>query len=120
MSETFRMESWDQLSTGIKRPLLLSIAVTGVIAIFSTIFYFFAQPSIPLFYSLPRSEQALAVKEWLFLFPVFSLTMTLVHSLLISLFKELDRLVIRLFVWMTVVMQFFLFVTLVRIILITS
>lgn len=119
MSETFRMDSWDQLSIGIKRPLLISISVTGLITIATTVYYFFSQPIIPIFYSLARNEQALAQKEWIFLFPLISLVMTLLHSILISVFKELDKLVLRLFAWTTVVMQFFLFVTLLRIIIIT-
>lgn len=115
----FRMESWDQLSASIKRPLLLCVAFTGLITIVSTLYYFFAQPEVPIFYSLARPEQALSPKEWVFLFPGISLVITLLHSILISLFKELERLILRLFAWMTLLMQGFLFLTLLRIIIIT-
>ncbi|MBP7768565.1 hypothetical protein KA082_01895 [Candidatus Woesebacteria bacterium] len=119
MSEMFKMESWDQLNEGIKKPLITSVAVTGFITVLCTIFYFFTQPVIPLFYSLARNDQALTTKEWIFLFPIISLVITLLHSLLLSFFKDLDALVLRLFAWMTVVMQFFLILALVRIIVIT-
>lgn len=120
MSENqFRMETWDQLSSSIKRPLLLCVAITGLITVASTLFYFFSQPVIPLFYSLARAEQALTTKEWIFLFPVFSLSITIVHSILISIFKNLEKLILRLFAWTTFVMQSFIFLTLLRIIIIT-
>lgn len=122
MAEMFRINSWsdwDRLTHTIKSPLLISIGLTGLLTIIATIFYFFAQSVVPIFYSLPLAEQALAPKEWLFLLPVISLIVTLVHSGLISLFNDLDILILRLFAWMTVIMQFFLLLILVRIILIT-
>lgn len=120
MSETqFKIETWDELSASIKRPLLLCVAFTGLISIISTLYYFFAQPVIPIFYSLARPDQALATKEWIFLFPGISLVITLLHSILISLFKELEKLVLRLFAWTTLIMQCFLFLSLIRIIIIT-
>lgn len=119
MSEMFRMDSWDQLSAGIKKPLLISVVATGIITIITTIYYFFAPPVLPVFYSLARSEQSLAQKEWIFLFPVVGLLMSLLHSLLISICKEVDILILRLFAWTTVIMQFFLLLSLIRTIVIT-
>ncbi len=117
--QNFKMESWDQLSTNLKQPLLLCVACTGLITVASTLYYFFAQPVIPLLYSLARPDQALVAKEWIFLFPVIALSITLIHSILISLFRDLEKLVLRLFAWMTLVMQVFLFLTMMRIIIIT-
>ncbi len=120
MSENqFKIETWDELSTSIKQPLLLCVAFTGLITIVSTIYYFFAQPEIPLFYSLARPDQAITSKEWIFLFPTIALFITLLHSILISLFKDLEKLVLRLFAWTTLVVQCFLFFALLRIIIIT-
>jgi hypothetical protein len=120
MTETqFRMEDWDQISSSIKQPLLLCVAITGLITIVSTLFYFFSQPVIPLFYSLALPEKSLAVKEFIFIFPSLSLIITLLHSILISVFKDLEKLILRLFAWTTLVMQAFLFFTLLRIIIIT-
>lgn len=122
MTETFRVTSWnnwDQLTSGIKTPLLISVSFTGVLSIAATLYYFFAPQVIPLFYSLPRGEQSLTTKEWLFLFPIFSVVITILHSILISIFNDLDILILRLFAWTTIVMQFFVLITFVRIVVIT-
>lgn len=119
MAETFQIESWDSIHSIVKRPLLLSVTMTGLITLLAVIFYFAAQPVIPIFYSLARAEQTLTTKEWLFIFPGISLVITVLHIFLIAFFKELDALVLRLFAWMTMIMQLILTLTLVRIILIT-
>jgi hypothetical protein len=120
MSEQqFKIETWDELSISIKQPLLLCVAVIGLISIISTLYYFFSQPIIPLFYSLARPDQALTSKEWIFLFPAIALLITLLHSILLSLFKDLEKLVLRLFAWTTLVLLSFLLLALIRIIIIT-
>ena len=118
MAETFRIEQWDTISSVVKLPLQISVGITGLISIASTIFYFFVQSTIPLFYSLARPEQALVQKEWIFLYPALSLVITLTHIICSSLFGDLDKLILRLFAWMTVVLQFCLSLLVVRLLII--
>ena len=119
MAETFYIEQWDSISSVVKLPLQISVAVTGLITISTTTFYFFAQPVLPIFYSLARPDQALVEKEWIFLFPALSLLITLTHIVCSSLFGSLNKLVLRLFAWMTVILQFCLALIVIRLIIIT-
>lgn len=119
MAETFRIEQWDSISSVVKLPLQISVGLTGLVTISTTIFYFFAQPVLPLLYSLARPEQALVSKEWVFLFPALSLFITLTHIICSSIFGDLDKLILKLFAWMTVVLQCCLSLIVVRLLLIT-
>lgn len=119
MAETFHIEQWDTMSSVVKLPLQISVAITGIITVTVTTFYFFAQPVLPIFYSLARPEQALVEKEWIFLFPAISLSITLIHIVCSSVFGSLNRLVLKLFAWMTVILQFCLALIVLRLLLIT-
>ncbi|MEX0895420.1 MAG: hypothetical protein WDZ94_00600 [Patescibacteria group bacterium] len=120
MPENFhRYGRWSKAPTLAKKQLLWSFYLTTAITLIATVFYFFAQPHLPFFYTLPLDSQMLAPKLWLFLFPSISLGITLLHMILLGLFYDLDELILRLFANATTIIQSILLLALVRIIVIT-
>jgi hypothetical protein len=104
----------------VKTPFLIVYLLTLISALATLVFYFRAQPQIPIFYSLPEPAQHLAAKEWLFLFPSLSLVSTLIHVAITKSITTTDKLLVMLFSWSTVVVQVVLVLALFRIIYIIS
>ncbi len=103
----------------VKRPLFLSFIITLVIILTSGIYYIFAQPVIPLFYTLARPAQSLASKEWLFLFPSISFSMSVLHVLIMHWFRNMEPLLLVLFARTGLLLQVVLLGAVLRIIYIT-
>lgn len=96
--------------------------VTSILMLLLTIAgYSRFQPEIPLFYSLPRSEQALIAKGWIFLLPLLSISINAVHYLFsrFSLARQPHSTVLTFFWGATLTMQVLLISAWLRIILIT-
>lgn len=104
----------------LKVPLLLMILSSLIISLTSLVVYFRLQPVIPLFYTLIQTENQLAAKEWLFLFPILSALITLIHVVILSRLLNYEQVVIQLFTWMSVVMQALLLIAFFRILVIIS
>lgn len=102
----------------LRRPFLISFLLSALGTLFTLVVYFPLQPVVPLFYSLARPEQHLVAKEWIFLLPAISWVISLGHLSLAKLMRNADLILIKMFVWTTVVMQVVLTIALLRIILI--
>lgn len=89
----------------LKSPLKYSLLLTGIITFLCVSTVFFLQPQIPLFYSMPTASEQLASRYWILLFPALSLTITVLHIILTGLFSKTEEAVLRLFCWLTVVVQ---------------
>lgn len=98
----------------LQPPLQYSLVLTGGITLLSVASVFFLQPEIPVFYSLPLTSQQIVNRNWILLFPGFSLSVTLLHIVLIGLFHKVDLEVLRLFCWLTVIVQSLLLAILIR------
>lgn len=96
-----------------------SIFISCGLALFTTIAYFRSQPQLPIFYSLPEPNDYLADKQWIFIFPVLSATITILHLLLLPLMRSHHRMMNVLFAWLTVIIQTLCTLAAVRIIWIT-
>lgn len=103
-----------ELNKTFQKPLQYSLSITGVITLLSVSAAFFLQPQIPIFYSLPLSSQQVASRYWILLFPGFSLSVTLLHIVLIGIFSKVDEDVLGLFCWLTVLLQLVLLAVVVR------
>lgn len=103
------------LTKTFRQPLQYSLLLTGIITLLGVIALFFIPPEIPLFYSLPLTSQQLAGQYWILLFPGLSLGITLLHIVLVGIFTAVDEEVLRLFCWLTVVLQLLLVAVLVRV-----
>lgn len=115
----YRYGRWSKVPRTIKKQLLWSFYATTVITLITTVFYFFAQPELPFFYTLPVESQALAPKWWLLIFPTISLTITLLHMILLGVLHDLDEMALRLFAHATLIIQSILALSVFRIIIIT-
>lgn len=104
----------------LRTPLLSIFLISSAQVLIVLIYYFRLQPQLPLFYSLAREAQYLVDKEWLFLFPVFSFTLSFSHLFLLRLLKAYEPLLLKLFAWTTVGFQVILSLALIRIILIVT
>ncbi|MDQ3008226.1 MAG: hypothetical protein M3Q81_01370 [bacterium] len=102
-----------------KTPFLLSFLASVSVALVVLVYYFRIQPEIPLLYSLARPSQHLVAKEWLFLFPILSLLISVSHLIIINTARTYNKLMLSLFCWMTVVIQIMLCLSLARILIIT-
>ncbi|NCN03579.1 MAG: hypothetical protein GW942_00725 [Candidatus Pacebacteria bacterium] len=104
----------------IKTPFLIVYLFTLISALTTLTFYFKTQPVVPIFYSLAEPTQHLAAKEWLFLFPLISMIISLLHTALIRLLNKSELLLLKLFAWTTVIIQTVLLLALLRIVYIIS
>lgn len=103
----------------IKRPLFFSWVLLLFMLIITTIYFFIAQPELPIFYSLGTKQDQLANKIFLFLFPLISFITNLIHLALIKIVKDYSLIMLQLFVGVTVGLQVMLLYALLRIVIIT-
>ena len=108
------------LPKNLSRPMMLSLLISCSLTLLALTSYLNIQPIIPLFYSLARSNQFLVNKEWIFLFPIFSFFITVVHLLIMKLMTNLESVVLRIFAWVTITMQIILCLAMIRIILLVT
>lgn len=94
--------------------LLISLGITLLV----TVSYFRLQPVIPIFYSLGEPSDYIADKNWIFVFPALSFTITIGHLLLLPLLRQYHRVLNQLFGWVTLVLQSICLVAAVRILVI--
>lgn len=107
------------LPSSIKQPIYISWGVSFLILLLSIIYYFLAQPELPIFYSLARKIDHLAPKEYIFLFALISFTFNFIHLFFINYLKNYSKLLLKLFVGTTFALQIVLIMALLRIVLIT-
>lgn len=107
-------------SPSIQMAQRLSLLLVMVVMLVVLVQYFRIQPQIPLFYSLARPQQSLVAKEWLFLFPVLSITMFVVHSAILRSSRFAENLLITLFAWSSFGTQLLIDLALFRIIMIVT
>jgi len=110
---------FDFIPKVIQKTFMFSWLITIVILLISLIYYFIAQPQLPIFYSLARKSDQLLSKEFLFLFPTISFFMNLSHLFIIIFLKKYSVLMLKLFIATTTTLQIIFLLSLVRIVLIT-
>lgn len=98
---------------------IASVILSCGLALLTTAVYFRSQPQLPIFYSLAEPNDYLADKRWIFVFPVISATVTILHVLLLPLMRSHHRTMNMLYAWLTLVVQALCLIAAVRIIWIT-
>lgn len=114
-----RFGRWSAVPAVVKKRVSYSFYLTTITTLAASGFYFFLQPEIPLFYTLALSEQVLAPKIWLALFPSLSFLITILHMIIIGFLHDLDEQVLRLFAITTITIQSIVLLALIRILSIT-
>ena len=102
-----------QFSETIKPLLFVAYGLTLLQLIIASAGFIFLQPE------LPPLDQQLSAKAWIFVFPVISLLINTVHTVLIGLESKRESLLLVLFSRITVIIQVVLFLAVVRIVYIT-
>lgn len=109
-----------KISDKLKAPFLISILVTFVTSFISVTVLFTIQPVIPLLYSLAQPEQQLVNKQWILIFPIVSFIINFFHLIIANLMKNFRQVLLQIFVWSTVLLQFLLLLAMIRIIIILT
>jgi hypothetical protein len=102
----------------LRRIFLISFLISSLLMLIALVTYFRIQPEIPLFYTLALPEHQLARKEWLFLFPFLSFSISTGHLFIIHWCREYSPMLLKLFGWITLGLQVVLATSLVRILII--
>ncbi len=95
-------------------PFRLSLAIGFVLIGLASLGYWRLQPELPIFYSLAQSNQQLAPKHWIFLFPFLSFLTTICNFSLIKQNSDLEAILVAVISWTTVTWQLMLTLTCVR------
>lgn len=103
-----------------KIPLLIGLLLTGLTTAITVIYIAFAQPVLPILYTLIQPEQTLVAKWWLLLLPFFSFLFSLINYLIHLILISIDRFILQLSAWFSVFIQIVLLMALFRIIFLTS
>ncbi len=114
-----KSKKFNLIPTSARTPLFISWTTTIILILLSLIYYFISQPELPIFYTLARKSEQLSKKEFLFLFPLISLLLNIIHMPIISRLKKDSDLMLRLFTLTTTTLQIIFLIALVRIIIIT-
>lgn len=103
----------------IQGPIKTSWILFLLFLVTTIIYYFLAQPELPLFYTVATKQNQLAPRIFLFLFPAISFFMNILHFFIFKILQRYSTILIKLFVGITIGLQILLGFALFRIILIT-
>lgn len=81
--------------------------------------FFFGPSQVPIWYSLPVSEQQLDQKVFLFVFPVSIVSIAFLHLFFMRLTKKIDPTLGRILLWASLIPLSILTIALVHILVIT-
>lgn len=109
-----------RLDQSIRTPFLISYLFAAIASFLAVGFYLQLPPIIPLFYTLAERGSQLTSKEWIFFFPVFAITVSFLHTIIVQGLHERGQVVARLFAWSTVMIQLILTLSIFRIIMIIT
>jgi len=103
----------------LKTYFVLSLLTSCILTLVITVAYFQAQPVLPVFYSLGEPTDYIVPKVWIFVFPIFSFLVTVIHLLLTPSLRSYHKVMNQLFGWVTLIMQALCAVAALRIVIIT-
>lgn len=104
----------------LKAPLLFSFLFFFILALTATALYFSLQPEIPLFFTTATPQETLAPKEWIFIFPALSLAMAILNGGAMRLCRHTDPILLKIFGWVSVVVELILLIAMIRIIVLVT
>jgi hypothetical protein len=108
-----------RLPKAIKKTMYAAYVINFLLFAVAVMTFILLQPEIPLFYSLARNEDQLVSKIWVFIFPIISLAINVLHTGLMSIDAKKEVVLLSLFARITTVLQIALLMALLRIIYIT-
>lgn len=103
----------------LRPPIYLGLFLTLLIALLCGNYIIFAQPELPIFYTLADPENILQPKMRLILLPALSMIISLITMIVVHLMSSLESSLLRLYAWASLASQIVLLMSAVRIILIT-
>ncbi len=103
----------------VQAPITASWILFFLFLVVTIIYYFLAQPELPIFYTVATRQDQLAPKLFLFIFPAVSLSMNIIHFFILRALQKYSAILLKLFVGTTIGLQILLGFALLRILLIT-
>jgi hypothetical protein len=94
---------------------LLFFSAVLISALTAAVIFFIAPPQIPLWYSLSIVEQQLGAKIFIFIFPIITGLIALLHSFFMRKVRPLDLYLQSLFFYSSFVPILILYIALIRI-----
>jgi hypothetical protein len=107
------------LPKNFRQLALFSVLLNLSIIILSFIFFPSLQNKIPLFYSLPETQQ-LSSKEVIFILPALATFINIVHFIIIKQFKNAHPTILKVFLLSTVALQVLILAILLRLLIILN
>lgn len=107
------------LPAKVQAPVTASWILFFLLLIISIIYFFLSQPELPLLYSVATKQDQLVPKIFLFIFPIISLLINILHFFIAKSLKNFSMILLELFVGTTIGLQLLLAFALIRIIIIT-
>jgi len=107
------------LPKNLRQIALYSVIFNLLTIIFSLIFYPSLQEKIPLFYSLPETQQLIS-KEFILVLPALASTINTIHFLIIKNFKNAHPTILQVFLLSTVALQVLIFAISLRLVIILN
>jgi len=105
----------------LSHPAQLVALLFSVLATISAVVFFFtAQPEIPLLYTLSLPEQALVPKIYIFILPALSFFTLIINLVFLHQLHREKDIIFLLFSWSNMVVQLLFFTAIIRIITITT
>lgn len=107
------------LPKNLRQLALYGVIVNLLTIILSLVFYPSLQTDIPLFYSLPETQQ-LVNKEFILILPALASIINIIHFLIIKNFKNAHPTILQVFLLSTVTVQFLIFAISLRLVIILN
>lgn len=102
-----------------QRLVYFSLSLAMFSLLISIIYFFIAQPELPIFYTLANKSDQLVPKYFIFIFPLISLLITIIHTPIASILYRKSIVILKIFMGTTLLFQVLLALALLRIIIIT-
>lgn len=107
----------DTIKVALNVPVLYVLSLLGMLAFF-VIKINVLPPQVPLYYSLPGSDQQVVQVYYIFLLPIFSLLFISINSLLSSKFltDEFPRKITRYMNYFVIGIMFYIFIRIIALV----
>lgn len=103
----------------LRTPVVFELLLTLLIGLITGGYITIAQPELPIFYSLPMTEQVIQPKIWLLIIPTASVLISVITISVIFLLSHIGSSLMKLYAWASFSSQVILFMAAIRIIYIT-
>lgn len=115
-----QLKLYSEIPKYLKIPLLFSFLFFFILALSSVAVFFSLQPEIPLFFTSATPQETLAPKVWIFAFPSLAFLIAMLNGGMMRLYRHTDPILLKIFGWVSVLIELILLLSLIRIIVLIT